>query len=130
MCRTPWLSTSCTGCCCGTEKSISFSSLLSVLKLLELWYCPWRHLEHCGGLFSNCVWLTVIVSILSAVRDCLDTPHLFFLFRTVEYQERLACTRHSRLDKTYYFLSENLGFVMACFVVWQIVMLLSNAHSA
>lgn len=87
----------------------------------------WHYLEHCGGLFQlvSCwPWL----AISSAFRRCLGTSHFFFLFGKVEYQERLADTRHNRLDKAYYFLSENLVFTVAFFGVWQILRLLSNTH--
>lgn len=68
----------------------------------------------------------MIVPILQSVRHCLGTPHFIFLFGKDKYQERLVDIRQNRVDKAYYFLSENLVFTMACFEVWQIVVLLSN----
>lgn len=111
----PWLSSSCTHW--GTEEPLASSPSWACLGLVS----PWHHSEHCRGIFLSFVLLTVNVPILSAVRHCLDTPHFLFLFGKIEYQERLADTKHNRPEEAYYFLSENLLFTVACFEVWQII---------
>lgn len=67
----------------------------------------WHHLEQCGELFQLVFcWPWLAKKVNDTFRYCLGTPYFFFLFGKVEYQERLADTRHNRLDKAYYFLSE------------------------
>lgn len=88
---------------------LSILSLSVLLQSLTSFRAQWRALW-------SFVFLPMIVPIISAVRQCLDTLHFPFQCKKIEFQERLADSRCSRPDKACCFLSEKS--CIYCDLVW------------